>query len=320
LSRRALLVACVAVVSVLSLRAEGADRVVIHLKWFHSAQFAGLYAAEAEGFFAAEGLDVELIDGPATEDILVELADGACDFVIADPSRHLSLGSRGIPNVAVVFQIDPAVIFALSESGIRRAEDLAGKRIMGFPTSYVIEAVLARVGLSREDVTIGPPSYDLSDLYSGAYNAWSGHYTNEVLRAREDGYAINVIYATDYGVHLYGDVLLARQELVTESPELVQRVVSALIQGWTWALAHVEEAADLALGWNAELDLEEQRTILAASIPFIHVGTAPLGAMADERWTHMAATMSEFGLLPPDFDPAPAYALDFVRAGDSSSQ
>jgi ABC-type nitrate/sulfonate/bicarbonate transport system substrate-binding protein len=316
LNRWALLPVCAALILAASSRGDGADRVTIHLKWLHGAQFAGLYAAEVNGIFAREGLEVEFIDGPATEEVLVALSEGVYDFVVADPSRHLSLTSRGIPNVAVaaVFQIDPVVIFALPESGIRRAEDLVGKRVMSFPTSYVVPAVLGRVGLSVADVELGPPSFDLSDLYSGAYDAWSGYYANEVLQARADGHDVNVIYPTDYGVHLYGDVLIVRQDLVETKPDLVQRVVSSLIEGWMWAFDHVEEAAGLALAWDPSLDLEKQREMLAACLPFIHVGEVHLGEMTSERWADMAAAMAASGLLPEDLDVAIAYTLDFVRA------
>jgi len=291
------------------------DRVTIHLKWFHSAQFAGLYAAEANGFFAREGLEVEFVDGPALDDVLIDLSEGAYDFAFADPTRHLGLVNQGIANlaVAVVFQIDPAVILALEESGIRRPEDLVGKRVMFYPTSLIVPAVLSRVGLSVEDIEVGPVSYDLSDLYSGVYDAWSGYYSDQVRRAREDGYDVNVIYPTDYGIHLYGDILLARRDLVTANPGLVQRVVSSLIEGWRWTLGHVDEAAKLALAWDPTLDSEEQRRTLISNLPFVHAGRTALGAMTSERWSSMAATMIELGLLPAAFDPTDAYTLDFVR-------
>lgn len=310
---------CLLLVLSLSCLSFALDRITIRLKWFHSVQFAGIYAAEERGLFAEAGLEVELVDGPAADPELRALADGAFDFVLADSSRHLALVSQGVANVAVaaVFQIDPAVLFALSESGIRRPEDLVGKRIMAFPTSYVPHAVLGRVGLSTDDVELGPRSHDLSELYSGVYDVWSGYFPNEVLQAREDGYDVNVIYPTDYGVHLYGDVLIARRNLVEANPGLVQRVVTALLEGWTWVLDHIDEAAALALAWDPALDLETQRSQLRASIPFIYAGEVPFGAMTDRRWASMAAMMIEFGLLPDGFDVHTAYDQRFTMRPDS---
>ena len=39
------------------------DKVRLQLKWYHQFQFAGYYAALSQGFFADEGLDVEIIEG-----------------------------------------------------------------------------------------------------------------------------------------------------------------------------------------------------------------------------------------------------------------
>ena len=297
-------------------RVYGQDRVTIHLKWLHSAQFAGLYAAEANGLFAAAGLDVELIEGVATEEVLLGLSDGTYDFVLSDTSRHLGMVSRGLRSVAVaaVFQIDPVVLFALPGSGIRRPEDLVGKRIMSFPSSYLIQAVLGRVGLSLDDVELGPRSFDLSELYSGAYDVWTGYATDEVLRARADGYEVNVIYPADYGLHLYGDVLVTRRGLVETDPDLVQRIVKAMVLGWTWVLEHVEEAALLVVDWAPSLDSADQLEMLRACLPFVHAGEVGLGAMTDEKWSEMAETLAQFGLLPQGFDPAVAYTLEFVRS------
>ncbi len=38
------------------------EKVNLKLKWYHQYQFAGFYAAKKHGFFAEEGLDVEIIE------------------------------------------------------------------------------------------------------------------------------------------------------------------------------------------------------------------------------------------------------------------
>jgi len=318
--RRLVLLGGVAILVVmLAGSAVGRDEVRIHLKWLHSAQFAGLYAAITNGFFETHDIDVELIEGAATEDVLMALSRGEYEFVFADPSRHLAAVEQGAANMAVaaVYQIDPVVVFSLAERGIHRPEDLVGKRVMSFPTSYVIPAMLARVGVDAEAVDIGAPSFDLTELYSGVYDAWSGYLTNEVRRARADGYDVAVMYPTDYGVRLYGDVLIARRELVESEPELVQRVVTALFKGWAWALSRVDEAAELALRWDPLLDPDEQREILELSLPFVHAGELGLGGMADDRWIDMAQMMMQFELLAPGFDVENAYTLEFVAASSA---
>lgn len=304
----------VALVLALTQTAVGLDHVTLHLKWLHGAQFAGVYAAEMTGLFERADLDVELIAGAATDDVIREVVDGTYDFILADPTSLLVLASEGASLVAVaaIYQIDPVVIISLPESGIRRPEDLLGKRIMSFTSSHVIPAILGRVGLETSDVELGPPSYDLEELYAGTYDAWTGYMPNEVRRARAEGHDVQIIFPTDYGVHLYGDVLITRADLITSNPDLVQRVVSAIIGGWAWVLDHVDEAAALSLGWDPRLDPAEEREILLLSLPFIHAGDVQLGGMADNRWRSMVDAMTEYGLLPSGLDMSHAYTLRFV--------
>ncbi len=43
--------------------AHSRDQVRLQLKWHHQFQFAGYYVAKEKGYFKAENLDVELIEG-----------------------------------------------------------------------------------------------------------------------------------------------------------------------------------------------------------------------------------------------------------------
>ena len=53
------LLLCVALSLSLYSLAGAAEKVSLQLKWFHQFQFAGYYAAKAQGYYAEEGLEVE---------------------------------------------------------------------------------------------------------------------------------------------------------------------------------------------------------------------------------------------------------------------
>src|ERR1700682_6521907 len=48
--------------------AKAPHRVSLQLKWLHQAQFAGYYVAEEKGYFAEEGLEVDIKPGGAHVD------------------------------------------------------------------------------------------------------------------------------------------------------------------------------------------------------------------------------------------------------------
>lgn len=61
---------CLALILMLlyPLSAEAADTVCLHLRWQHQFQFAGYYAALAQGYYQTAGLDVEIIPYQPGED------------------------------------------------------------------------------------------------------------------------------------------------------------------------------------------------------------------------------------------------------------
>ena len=62
-------------------RAAGApERVSLQLKWRHQFQFAGYYAAQAQGFYREAGLEVELSEAAPGKDPVEEVLAGRADF------------------------------------------------------------------------------------------------------------------------------------------------------------------------------------------------------------------------------------------------
>jgi ABC-type nitrate/sulfonate/bicarbonate transport system substrate-binding protein len=56
------------------------DQVKLKLKWLHQFQSAGFYAAQIKGYYQQEGINIELIEGSATEPPI--------DFVINNENSY----------------------------------------------------------------------------------------------------------------------------------------------------------------------------------------------------------------------------------------
>jgi len=80
-------------------RSVQGDRVRIQLKWQHQFQFAGYYAAFEKGFYAAEGLDVMLIEGGLEYDPMHKLLAGEVQYAVGDAGVLLSRAA-GKPTAA----------------------------------------------------------------------------------------------------------------------------------------------------------------------------------------------------------------------------
>ncbi len=58
--------------------------VVVQLRYTHQAQFAGLYAADQNGYFQAEGLSMHFLEGGPTVDMLAPVVNGMAQFGVYD--------------------------------------------------------------------------------------------------------------------------------------------------------------------------------------------------------------------------------------------
>ena len=90
----------VAVLLFFSSGAAGLESLSLQLKWSHSFQFAGYYAAQDLGYYREAGLDVSLREGKPGLDVVGEVSSGRADFGVGTSSLLLARHA-GKPVVAL---------------------------------------------------------------------------------------------------------------------------------------------------------------------------------------------------------------------------
>jgi len=291
------------------------DTVRLQLRWLHQSQSAGFYAADLRGLYAGQGLQVEMLEGGPQVDLIESVVSGQAQFGIANPDQLIVARAQGKPvkAVAAIFRVSPAVFMVLADSGIRRPQDFAGKVVQVPPQLEVtLNAVLARVGVPLDQITRVNLGTDLSAFYAGEVQVWTCFVNAQPYRTRQEGYAIDLIYPDDYGVHFYGNILFTTDSLIEDNPGLVRRFVAASLEGWGWALENIEEASTLTLDYDPGADLAFEQQFLETSFPLIQTGHGPIGSMSPEAWQHMYATLDAEGLVPAPIAVETVYTLAFL--------
>ncbi len=290
------------------------DQVSVRLKWAHSAQFAGMYVADARGFYAEEGIEVGFLPGGPDVDELDAVASGEDDFGIVTGSEVCVARSQGrkVKAIAVVFRLNPTVYVTLADSGIEKPEDFAGKRVRVNPRDFVLPAMMRKVGTEMSQLQAMPPASSLEDLIAGELDVCNGYLTDQVMALRDQGHKLRLFHPDDYGVHVYNDLIITTDEMVEEKPGLVERFLRATLRGWRYAVENPEEAVAVSLTYSGGSESHEAAAMLA-QIPLIHTGVDEIGWMKDSVWEGMHQILLEQGVLESPIDVTETYTTVFQQ-------
>lgn len=270
----------------------------VQLKWLHQAQFAGMYVAQEKGFYAEEGINVNLIPFSLEGESPIEkVNNGSVDFAVTGSSEVAVARSEEVPikAIAVIYKTSPYCIYSIEENNIKYPMDLKGKSV-GIQDSdgkFLLDVVFKHQNMDPSSITKVPIGYSANELIAGEVDASMGYIINEPLQAIEAGYKINTMLMADYGANIYGDVLIASDKMINENPDLVLGFLRASLKGWHYAKENISETVSLVLKYAKNSTNEHETYMLRESIPLIHTGESPIGWMEDEEWATAKQTIKD---------------------------
>lgn len=259
------------------------------------------YVADAEGLFAAEGVQVEFVPvaSAAERDQLMQA--GQIDGMINDLISTLLYNRDGVQIVIVRFartatpDFPQYRILAAAGSGLSEPSDLRGVAIgisEGTVIQYVTERLLEAEGLAPSDiVTVAVPRIAdrMSLLRSGELQAATLPDPLSSL-ALQDGASV----VLDDSAHPeYGNSVLSfRAAVVRERPEQVRRFLAALERAIEAVNAYPDRWADLL----TERELVPAPLVGAYELPPFPPASLPSPA----QWADVLAWAQEAGLIAGD--------------------
>jgi NitT/TauT family transport system substrate-binding protein len=290
--------------------------VTVQLAWTHQSQFAGMYAADQKGFYAAEGLAITFIEGGSKVDKLAPVLDGSAQFGIASADELILARSEDKPlrALATIYRRSPVVFISLVEMGITRPQDFVGKTIRA-PANIAptLRAMMARVGIASDQYTVVDLPADLKMFASGDVPAWGVFINGFAINIQQAGYELNLIYPDDYGVHFYSDTLFSTDDLIATNPDLIQRFLRATLKGWTYAVENTAEIPAFVQKYYPEADLANENARMTTSLPLVNTGEDHIGWMKPEVWSGMERTLREQNVLTIPVEVEQVYTMQFLE-------
>ncbi|WP_420638620.1 ABC transporter substrate-binding protein [Candidatus Poriferisocius sp.] len=284
--------------------------VSLRLPWFPNTQFSGSYVAAAKGFFADEGLDVEINPGGFDVNSITLVAAGSDTFGLHDTGSLLFAAAEEIPlmTVATYFHKHPGAVMALADSGIETLEDFVGRRI-GFAEGgpwQLTQAMLAKNGIDIDDIDKVATGFDLAPILNGDVDLKTVFSTNEPILAELQGFESRVFVPYDYGVETSANALFTTRSYFDDNPEVVCGMVRAIARGWEYAFDNPEEAVDIVLAIDPDnLDRDKESRSLEAIKDAVWTPDAQadgIGSMKHSRWETADEVLRTYGGLEAELD------------------
>jgi len=216
----------------------------------HQFEFAGYYAAQAQGYYREAGLEIEFKVLETGIHPVTEVLTGRATYGIWNSDLMLErLSGQPVVMLANFQKHSPSVL--MTHPAIRSPLQLKGKTIVGTAEQQGMTAIrlmLRRYGLDPEQqVTWLPHSFDIADLATQRVDAMAVDMSNQPFEMDQLGAPYTILDPHNYGIAVLGDYLFTSEKTLAANPEQTDRFVAASIKGWEYALANPDEIIELIL-------------------------------------------------------------------------
>ena len=273
----------------------------------HSVFYAPQYVAIAQGFFAEEGIDIELSNGQGADAVMSAVLSGNMDIGFAGPEAAIYVYNEGKEDYTQVFaqvtKRDGSFLVGRYPDEDFTWDKLKGKVVLpgrkGGVPYMTLEHVIRKNGLDpANDLTLD--SSVQYALMTAAFTAGTGDYftcfepTASMLEAEGKGY---IVAAVGDGA---GDIpytaYFAKKSYITENEELITAFTRAIYKGQQWVQTHSAQEIATAV---AEFFPDTSPELLTASVQsYMDIGAwCETPVMQQTSFEKLQEVMQEAGEL-----------------------
>lgn len=258
---------------------EGTTKITLCLDWTPNTNHTGFYVALANGYYADENLEVEIVQPPESGAPLM-CAAGQAQFAINAQdtlaAAFVQANPINVTTVAALLQHNTSGIMSRKGEGMDTAKGLEGHTYSTWDNPIeqaTIRQIMENEGGDFDKVTLIPNNVtdEAGALRENQTDALWVFYGWGGISAELSGLDFDFInFAdTDPVFDYYTPVLIANNDFLESEPETAKAFLAATAKGYEYAIENPEEAAQMlidgdttgALKSNEELVMESQKWI-----------------------------------------------------------
>jgi len=300
-------------------------KVVVRTDFKFNGYVSPLALAIDKGLYKKDGLDVAIEQGQGSGTTVQTVASGVDTFGLADSATAvLGISAQNVPIkiVSVYNQTGTMGIIYRADSGWNGdLQALKGKVVIssaGSADAKLLEPTLATAAMSTDDLQFQLVDFNARvPLFLQTPNSFlTGFQTGDYLRVRARMPDAKYVPYAKYGLIVYGIGLIARDETIEKSPDLVKKFVAATREGWGLAAKDPEAAVAASLKLYPDLSADLLREGLKISLDEqLHTpATAghPVGWTDEGDWVKMLEVLKKYSGITPK-PPAAYYTNRFIE-------
>ena len=272
----------------------------------HSVFYAPQYVAIEQGYFADEGLDVELINGGGADKVMTSVLTGEADIGFAGPEACIYVLNQGKDDAPVVFaqmtKRDGSFLVGREDTAfswdLLRGKTIIGGRAGGVP-EMTLEYVMRENGVvPGEDATVDTTVQ--FNMMAGAFTGGNGDFvtlfepTATEVEAAGQGYVLTSIGA-ESGEIPY-TAYFAAKSFLTEDSDTVQHFTNAIAKALDYVQTHsAAEVAEVIAPQFPDTSVETLTKVVQRYLDIDAWNTTPV--MEQQALERLETVMETAGVL-----------------------
>jgi NitT/TauT family transport system substrate-binding protein len=282
-----------------------------------------------EGFWKAEGLDVEVVGLSGATAGIQQVASGQVDFATVGGDALLIARAKGLKVKAVYTYARKSIyrIVVPEDESVKTLADFKGKTL-GTPDMSAGSVPYARAALSSAGVdpqnglkwlSVGIGGQAANAFRQKAIDGWAA-WDTVIASLENNGFKFRYI-DPPWIEEILGNVIVAREETIETKPELVVKVTRGIAESSVFGLANPDGA--LRNHWKMYPDTKPQtvndetfrqaRRIFDSRFDLTKLEPGvKWGENMPTQWKRMAEISIEEGLIPRNFDVSTCYTNQFI--------
>ncbi|MDO5713991.1 MAG: ABC transporter substrate-binding protein [Tissierellia bacterium] len=291
------------------------------LDWTPNTNHTGIYVAQEKGFYEEQGLKVNIVQPP--EDGAESLvAGGKAEYGVSFQDIMATAWSKEDPlpitAILAIINHNTSGILSGKDKNILSPKDMQGHNYATWDDPIeqaILKNVIEKDGGDFSKVEMLPST--VTDAVSAlqtnvdslwVYYAWDGIATEvkEVPTNYFEFIDINPVF--DY----YSPFIIGNNKYMEEHPEEVKAFLKATVEGYTFAMEHPEEAAEILCKANPEIDEELAKASQVWLADKYQEDAPRFGEFDKDRWNNFYQWLWEEKLIEREIEQDFGFTNEFL--------